>query len=54
MKHNPIVESYCGCSVSLCAVHCDMSNLCNLMKAVLVSCFWDISTFFVAGTSGTL
>lgn len=32
---NPIVESYCGCSVILCAGNCDMSNLCNLMKAVL-------------------
>lgn len=39
MKHNPIVEFYCGCSVILCAVNCDMSNLCNLMKAIFVNCF---------------
>lgn len=33
------MESDCGCNVILCAVNCDMSNLCNLMKAVLVNCF---------------
>lgn len=41
MKHNPIVESYRGCCVILCAVNCDMSNLCILMKAV-----WEYQHLF--------